>query len=86
MHAADWVELACAVSLWRPAYRASLIKLSRSSVSVDPNDRSQFGRLKNWWAARQEKREKKWSERDHALLILGFVLLVASSAIKIFLV
>jgi hypothetical protein len=52
---------------------------------VDPADRSQFGKLKNWWAARQEKREKKWTERDHALLIFGFVLLVASSTIKIFL-
>jgi hypothetical protein len=45
----------------------------------------QFGKLKVWWSARQERREKKWTERDHALLILGFVLLVASSAIKIFL-
>jgi hypothetical protein len=75
--------LAGAIALWRPAYRASLIKLSRSRVIVDPNDRSQFGKLKNWWAARQEKREKKWTERDHALLISGFVLLVASSLIKI---
>lgn len=80
---ADWIELAGAVALWRPAYRASLIKLSRGNVLVDPNDRSQFGRLKNWWAARQDKREKRWTERDHALLILGFVLLVASSVIKI---
>jgi hypothetical protein len=77
--------LAGAVALWRPAYRASLIKLSRSNVAVDPNDGSQFGKLKNWWAARQEKRERKWTERDHGLLILGFVLLVVSSAIKIFL-
>jgi hypothetical protein len=77
--------LAGAVALWRPAYRASLIKLSRANVSVDPNDRSQFGKLKNWWARRQDKRERKWTERDHALLILGFVLLVASSVIKIFL-
>jgi hypothetical protein len=77
--------LAGAVALWRPAYRASLIKLSRANVAVDPNDRSQFGKLKNWWAARQEKREKKWTERDHVLLILGFVLLAASSLIKILL-
>ena len=73
------------MALWRPAYRASLIKLSRASVSADPDDRSQFGKLKNWWAARQDKREKKWTERDHALLISGFVLLVGASLIKIFL-
>jgi hypothetical protein len=82
---ADWIELAGAVALWRPAYRASLIKLSRARVVVDPNDQSQFGRLKNWWAGRQDKREKAWTERDHQLLWTGFFLLVVSSLMKIFL-
>ena len=59
------------------------MKLARAAVTINPNNKSQFSQLKNWWNKRQEKRERKWTERDHVLLWCGFVLLVSSSAIKI---
>lgn len=83
MRVADWVELAGAVALWRPAYRASLMKLSRSRVVVSTRDSGSFGQLKKWLAARQERREIVWTEADHRWLISGFVLVLISSAIKI---
>jgi hypothetical protein len=54
-------------------------------VTINPNNNSQFSQLKTWWIRRQENRERKWTERDHVLLWFGFVLLVSSSAIKVFL-
>lgn len=83
-HIADVIEAFGAVALWRPAYRASLIKLARSHVVPKPGDTGAFGKFKHRFIARQEKREVKWTERDHHWLISGFVLLVASSAIKLF--
>jgi hypothetical protein len=84
-HVADLIEAFGAVALWRPAYRASLIKLARSHVVPKPGDAGAFGRFKKRFIARQEQRELKWTEQDHVWLISGFVLLVGSSAIKLFL-
>jgi hypothetical protein len=84
VHVADLIEAFGAVALWRPAYRASLIKLARSHVIQNPRDAGVFGKFKRRFIARQEKREVKWTEQDHVWLISGFVLLVASSAIKLF--
>jgi hypothetical protein len=84
-HLADLIEAFGAVALWRPAYRASVIKLARIPVVPKPGDTGAFGRFKKRFIARQEKREVKWTETDHDWLISGFVLLVASSAIKLFL-
>lgn len=83
-HVADLIEALGAIALWRPAYRASLIKLARKHVVPNPNDTGAFGRFKRRFITRQEKREVKWTEQDHRWLISGFVLLVASSAIKLF--
>ena len=80
---AECVEAAGAIALWIPAYKASRIKLARANVTINPNNKSQFSQLKIWWNKRQEKRERTWTERDHVLLWCGFVLLVASSVIKI---
>jgi hypothetical protein len=82
---AECVEAAGAIALWIPAYKASRMKLARAAVTINPNNNSQFSQLKTWWIKRQENRERKWTERDHVLLWFGFVLLVSSSAIKIFL-
>jgi hypothetical protein len=83
---AECMEAAGAIALWIPAYKASRMKLARAAVTINPNNKSQFSQLKKWWSKRQEKRERTWTERDHLLLWCGFVLLVASSGIKIFLV
>lgn len=83
-HVADLIEAFGAAALWRQAYRASVIKLARIRVVPKPGDMGAFGRFKKRFMARQEKREVKWTEGDHVWLISGFVLLVASSAIKLF--
>jgi hypothetical protein len=45
-HLADLIEAFGAVALWRPAYRASLIKLARIPVVLKPGDTGAFGRFK----------------------------------------
>jgi hypothetical protein len=84
-HVADLIEAFGAIALWRPAYRASLLKLARIPIVPKPGNTGAFGRFKKRFIARQEKRDVKWTEADHVWLIGGFVLLVASSAIKLFL-
>jgi hypothetical protein len=84
-HAADWIEALGTIALWRPAYRASIIKLSRSRFTTTTSDQSGFGKLKERLARRLEKRELEWTADDVIWLVAGFVLLLVSSAIKIFL-
>ena len=84
-HAADLIEGLGTIALWRPAYRASIIKLSRGRFSANPSDQSGFGKLKERIARRLEKRELEWTADDVIWLVAGFVLLLTSSAIKLLL-
>jgi hypothetical protein len=80
---AELLTLLSAIVLWRQAYRASLIKLSRGNF-VAISSSSGFGKLKQWLAQRQEKRDQNWSETDHRWLIAGLAVAVIACLIRLF--
>jgi hypothetical protein len=85
MNTKDYAELLGLISagvLWRQAYRASLIKLARNTVTAPVNPATKFQKLKKWMVDRQERREQKWTETDHLLLHLGLGLALLASVLR----
>ena len=66
---AHLTDLLGGVALWRPAYRASRIKLARSSFTVRENERGAWANIKRRLQSRQEERERAWTEADHRWLL-----------------
>jgi hypothetical protein len=80
---AHLTDLMGGVALWRPAYRASRMKLSRSQFTVREDERGAWASLKRRLQTRQEEREKAWTEADHHWLLRGFSLLILASLLKL---
>jgi len=80
---AHLTDLMGGVALWRPAYRASRMKLARSRFKVREDERGAWANLKRRLQNRQEERDRSWTEADHHWLLFGLSLLILASLLKL---